>query len=88
MFTEHDLRELLDFKTEKQFLSVYLNTDPSQGSADAYKLRLRSMMKDVNAKDDVQNIEAYIDFDYDWSGRGVAMFSCAGEEMPRAIPRL
>lgn len=85
MFTEHDLRELLDFKTEKQFLSVYLNTDPSQGSADAYKLRLRSMMKDVNAKDDVQNIEAYIDFDYDWSGRGVAMFSCAGEDFFRAF---
>ena len=47
MFTEHDLRELLDFKTEHQVLSVYLNTDPTQGSADAYKLRLRSMMKDI-----------------------------------------
>ena len=85
MFTEHDLRELLDFKTEQQVLSVYLNTDPSQGSADAYKLRLRSMMKDINLKNDVQNIEAYIDFDFDWSGRGVAMFSCAAEDFFRAI---
>ncbi len=85
MFTEHDLRELLDFKTEHQVLSVYLNTDPSLGSADAYKLRLRSMMKDVNLKNDVQNTEAYIDFDYDWSGRGVAMFSCAAEGFFRAF---
>ena len=58
MFTEHDLRELLDFKTDHQILSVYLNTDPSQGSADAYKLRLRSMMKDISAEQDVHNIES------------------------------
>jgi peptide chain release factor subunit 1 len=85
MFTEHDLRELLDFKTDHQVLSIYLNTDPSQGSADAYKLRLRSMLKDVELKGDIENIEAYIDFDYDWSGRGLVMFSCAEEEFFRAF---
>ncbi len=85
MFTEHDLRELLDFKTEHQVLSVYLNTDPTQGSADAYKLRLRSMMKDIELKNDVQNIESYIDFDFDWSGRCVALFSCAAEDFFRAF---
>jgi peptide subunit release factor 1 (eRF1) len=85
MFTEQDLQELLDFKTEHPVLSVYLNTDPSQGSADAYKPRLRSMLKDVDLQNDVQNVEQYIDFDFDWSGRGVALFSCEPENFFRVF---
>jgi peptide chain release factor subunit 1 len=84
MFTEHDLWELLDFKTDHPVLSVYLNTDPSQGSADAYKLRLRSMLKDVNLEKDVQIVENYFDFEFDWSGRSVAVFSCQPEDFFRA----
>lgn len=84
MFTEHDLRELLDFKTGHPVLSAYLNTDPSQGSADAYKLRLRSMLKDVKLEKDVELVESYFDFEYDWSGRGVAVFSCQPEDFFRA----
>ena len=85
MFTEQDLRELLDFKTEHPVLSVYLNTDPSQGSADAYKPRLRSMLKDVGLENDVQKVMQYINLEFDWSGRGVAMFSCAGEDFFRVF---
>lgn len=85
MFTEQDLRELLDFKTEHPVLSVYLNTDPSQGSADAYKPRLRSMLKDVGLHNDVQNVVHYIDFEFDWSGRGVALFSCDAEDFFRVF---
>jgi peptide chain release factor subunit 1 len=85
MFTEQDLRELLEFKTEHPVLSLYLNTDPSQGSADAYKPRLRSMLKDVSLKNDIQKIEQYINFEFDWSGRGVALFSCAEEDFFRVI---
>jgi peptide chain release factor subunit 1 len=85
MFTEHDLRELLEYKASHPVLSVFLNTDPSQGSADAYKLRLRSMLKDVGLKNDVQNIERYFDFEFDWSGRGVAVFSCEQEGFFRAF---
>lgn len=85
MFTEQDLRELLEFKTEHPVLSVYLNTDPSQGSADAYKPRLRSMLKDVNLVDDVEKVEQYINFEFDWSGRGVALFSCTKEDFFRAF---
>ena len=85
MFTEQDLRELLDFKTEHPVLSVYLNTDPSQGSADGYKPRLRSMLKDIGLKNDVQKVQQYINFEFDWSGRGVAMFSCAEEDFFRVF---
>ena len=83
MFTENDLRELLEFKTEEQVLSVYLSTDPTLGSADAYRPRLRGMLKDIELEDDVENIERYIDFEYDWSGKAVALFSCAAEDFFR-----
>ena len=84
MFTENDLRELLEFKTEHQVLSVYLNTDPTLGSADAYRPRLRGMLKDVELLEDVNKIEHYIDFEFDWSGKGVAIFSCFEEDVFRA----
>jgi hypothetical protein len=76
MFTEQDLKDLLEYKSRQSVVSVYLNTDPSQGSADAYKLRLRSMLKDLDLEDDIEAIERYFDFDHDWSGRSVAVFSC------------
>ena len=84
MFTENDLRELLEFKTDGQVLSVYLSTDPTLGSADAYRPRLRGMLKDIKLADDVENIEQYIDFEYDWSGKGLALFSCAADDFFRA----
>lgn len=80
MFTEENIRELLEFRTEQQVLSVYLNTDPTLGSADAYRPRLRAMLKDIDLAKDVETIEHFIDFEYDWSGnKGVALFSCSGE---------
>ncbi len=83
MFTENDLRELLEFKTDHQVLSVYLHTGPTLGSADAYRPRLRGMLKDVELEKDARNIEHYIDFEFDWSGKGVAIFSCYEEDFFR-----
>jgi peptide subunit release factor 1 (eRF1) len=84
MFTERDLRELLDYKAQHPVLSVYLNTDPAQGSADFYRLRLRSMLKDLNLKDDAAAVERYFSHEFDWSGRSVAVFSCQPEDFLRA----
>ena len=47
MITEANLQELLTFRSEQPMLSLYLNTDPSLGNADAYRLELRSMLKQV-----------------------------------------
>jgi rubrerythrin len=66
-------------------LSVYLNTDPSQGGADVYKLKLRSMLKDVELPDDTTAVENYIEREYE-GGRSVAIFSCAPEDFFRAYP--
>lgn len=84
MFTESDLKELLEYKSEYPVLSVYLNTDPSEGSADAYKLRLRSMLKDIDMNSDVDAIELYFDHEYDWSGRSVVIFSCEADSYFRS----
>jgi peptide chain release factor subunit 1 len=86
MLTDRNLQELLEFSPEHQVLSVYLNVDPTQGSADTYKLKLRSMLKEVDLPQDVQRLERYFDHEYDWSGRSVALFSCAAEGFFRAFP--
>lgn len=86
MLTEANLQELLNFQTQNLVLSIYLNTDPTLGSADAYKLRLRNMFKEVNLPKDISVVEKYFDHEYDWSGRSVAVFSCAPEKFFRAYP--
>lgn len=86
MLSENDLRELLDFTTSDPVLSVYLNTDPSEGNADTHKLRLRSMLKEINLTKDVTAIERYFDHEYNWSGRGAAIFSCNPHSFFRVYP--
>lgn len=86
MLSENDLRELLEFNTTDPVLSVYLNTDPSEGNTDTHKLRLRSMMKEINLSEDVGAIEKFFTNEYNWSGRGVAVFSCSSKNFFRAYP--
>jgi len=86
MLSENDLQELLGYQAQHPVLSIYLNTEPSQGSADAYRLRLRSMLKEVDLPEDVRAVEQYFSHEFDWSGRGVAVFSCAPEKFFRAYP--
>lgn len=86
MFTENDLRELVEYSGEGPVLSVYLNTEPSLGNADAYKLRLRNMIKDILLPQDVEAIERYFQHEYNWQGRGVALFTSAASGFFRAIP--
>jgi len=86
MLAERDLQELLDYRSENLVLSVYLNTDPALGSADVYKLKLRSKLKDVNLAEDTSFIEKFFDHEYDWAGRSVAIFSCVKDKFFRFFP--
>lgn len=85
MLTESDLKELLEYHANSPVLNVYLNTEPVEGSADAHKLRLRSMLKEIDLQEDVARVERYFDHEFDWSGRSVAVFSCAAEDYFRAF---
>lgn len=86
MLTENDLRELLEYHAQAPVLSVYLNTDPAEGSVEIHKLHLRSMLKELDLPEDVLVVERYLDHEFGWSGRSVALFSCAAEEFFRAYP--
>jgi hypothetical protein len=84
MLNDQELRELLSFQSTQPVLSVYLNTDPAAGSAAGYKLRLRSMLKGIELPADVEAIETYIEHKFDWTGRSLALFSCAPVRFFRA----
>ena len=86
MFTEKDLRELLDIHAPDAVLSIYLNTDPSLGNADAYRLRLKNMLKKVRLTEDVETVEQYVNMERDWTGRSIAIFSSAKIGFFRAYP--
>lgn len=80
MFTERDLNELVEFRSDDiPVLSLYLNVDPTQQTTDQYRLTLRSLLKeaaDEAEPADIEAVERYFDFEYDWQGRGVVIFSC------------
>ena len=86
MLTDSDLKELLGYQAKHPVLSVYLNTEPETGGADAHKLRLRSMLKEINMPEDTNAVLRYFDHEHDWTGRSVAVFSCAPEDFFRAYP--
>jgi len=80
MFSEQDLTELIEFRSDgAPVLSLYLNVDPTQQPTDKYRLVLRSLLKEMAEEAeqaDIDAVERYFDFEYDWQGRGVAVFSC------------
>ncbi len=84
MITDQNVQELLHYQPGHPVLSVYLNTDPMEGNADFYRLRLRSMLKDVALVDDVEAIYQFMEHEYDWSGRSLAIFSCASNNFFRS----
>jgi peptide chain release factor subunit 1 len=75
MFSEKDLQALLTHTTDNQVLSVYLNTDPSEINTEAAKLRLRSLLKNVELPKDVEAIHNFVNMEYDWTGKGLVVFS-------------
>jgi hypothetical protein len=86
MFNQEDLRELAAYRFEAPVLSVYLNVDPTDRTRDEYRLELRQMLKqaeDVAAAEDAEAVAAFFDHEYDWSGRGAAIFSCQEEDFWR-----
>jgi len=86
MFRQQDLRELAAYQAETPILSVYLDVDPTERKTDEYKLALRHMLRHADglaAAEDVAAVGRFFDHEYDWSGRGVVVFSCVGEEFWR-----
>jgi hypothetical protein len=86
MFTQEDLRELATLEFGAPALTVYLNVDPTERTAEEYRLALRQMLKQVEgqaAREDLSAVERFFDHEYDWAGRGVVVISCAEEDFWR-----
>ena len=78
MFSRDDLQQLATLQIEHPILSLTLNVDSTERPRDQYRLALRHLLSSVQdrAPEDVQAIERFFDREYDWSGRGLAIFSC------------
>lgn len=86
MLNESELRELARFIVPDPVVSLYINTDPTTGTKDTYRLRLRNLLKGVDLPTDIETIEKYFQREYDWTGRGVAVYSCAPQNFFRVYP--
>jgi peptide subunit release factor 1 (eRF1) len=82
MLTERELQSLISYQPDKPVLSVYLNVDPSSGSADTYRLHLRQLIKpyEDEAPGDTEAVHRFVQHGYDWAGRGLALFSCQDDD--------
>lgn len=89
MFTQDQLQDLLKFNANGAgIVSIYLDTDCSQQTAETIKLQVRGMLRELNGVygEDAEIIERYLDLSYDWSKPGLALFSSADNEYFRAFP--
>lgn len=90
MITEKELQELAGFVSEgTPALSLYLDTDLTQQSKEKCKLVLRDLLdkvRDSASDKDLAQVERFLDLEYDWQARGVAIFSAAEQGFWRAYP--
>ena len=81
MFSRDDLQQLAEYQGQHAVLSLTLNVDPTRRTKDEYRLALRHLLHSVQgrANGDVAVIERFFESEYDWSGRGLAIFSSQKE---------
>ncbi|MCA9899562.1 MAG: hypothetical protein H6654_17790 [Ardenticatenaceae bacterium] len=80
MITQEQFQALLSFEPgEHKVLSLYLNTDTSQESSEAIKLKARNLLREADTLEaDAQAIETYLNHSFDWKTPGLALFSSRG----------
>lgn len=84
MFTESDFRDLLTFISPAPVLSLYLKTDPVEGNPEFFKRQVKAMLKNIDLPSDVEEVERFFNHEYDWAGKGVAVFSSAPQQFFRS----
>jgi peptide subunit release factor 1 (eRF1) len=88
MMQEGDLQELAELVSkEAPILSLYLNVDPHRRSTEEHKLNLRRLLAQAAqlgaSPADIERTERFFEHEYDRHGRGVACFSCQGQDLWR-----
>ena len=78
MLDRSELQALTEFSGDSPVLSVYLDTDLRRRSKDALKLMFRECVKGLeteSVEEEIQRIERFLDFEYAWEARGLAIFA-------------
>lgn len=89
MSRQDQLQSLLTLDAgPNKVVSVYLDTDSSRQSTEAIRLQARTMLKETCSalEADAAAIERYLDYSFDWSKPGLALFSCAEQGFFEAHP--
>ncbi len=84
MIATRDMRELASFSaTRGPVLSLYLDTDLTKQLKDPIKLVLRDLLAKARSEgaseEDIERVTRFVDYEYDWQSRGLALFSCAAD---------
>jgi peptide chain release factor subunit 1 len=88
MISQEDIQELLALDAgDAKVTSLYLNVDTSQQSSELIKKQARALMKEAGVSDkEADAIEQYLDFTYDWTKPGLAVFAAGDLDFFRAFP--
>ncbi|MHB1356626.1 MAG: baeRF10 domain-containing protein [Anaerolineae bacterium] len=94
MIGDKDVLELVNYAGPEPMLSVYLDTDLSDKPKDAVRLAFRQSLKSLDqslSESDVEAVNHFLDYEYAWHSRGVAIFAAAGRvwktlTLPVAVP--
>jgi len=87
MISDQELQALVEFRGDKPVMSLYLNTNLAHQSKDAVKLMARQQLREYSkqAQEEIQAIDKYLDFEYDWQAPGLAIFA-SGQSLWQTIP--
>jgi len=95
MIGESELQELIEFQG-RRVLSAYLNTDLGRESKEKYRLLFKDQCKvlkeSLTNREDIrelekgqERIERFLDLEYDWRSRGLALFWSHDPQLWRAF---
>jgi len=89
MLSERDLRELAALESpHAPILSLYLDVDPRRQTKDHYRLNLRHLLErvaDQIPRADREAAQRFVEWEYDGSGRGLALFSAREQGLWRVF---
>lgn len=88
MLSRSDLEELASYAGQTPVLSLYVGTDLMEHTKEGVRLAVRNALKNLAGsvpEAEVERVLRYLDYEYDWRSRGLAIFS-AGDELWRVIP--
>jgi peptide chain release factor subunit 1 len=88
MTEEKDLQSLAEFAGSGDVLTVYMDTFTGKQPKETLKLMAREEVKKLAKQPNAKDVEAvlrFLDLEYDWQSRGVAIFS-SGKELWKTVP--